>query len=359
MARNFTHQLLMTPGPTMVPERILKAMSEPIVHHRTSEFTEFMQGCVDGMKKLFRTENEVYILTGSGTVAMDASIANIIEPGDEMLSLVSGKFSERLCELGEAYGAKVTAVDFEWGKKLDLGKLEASLTEKTKLVTVVHNETSTGVKNPIKDIAKIVHEKSNAILVVDTISSLGGDDIRVDEWDVDVCVSGSQKCLALPPGLAFITLNSRAWDAVEKAKSTKYYVDLKKYKKKQPQTPFTSGISLYYALDEALTMIEEEGLENRINRHAENAKYCRTRVKEAGLEIFPESEDICSNTLTSVRNDKASEIRAKLRDEHSILVAGAQAHMKGKMFRIGHMGMIQKEHIDKTMDAIEKVLKEV
>ncbi len=348
-------KLLMTPGPTIVPERILKALSMPIIHHRTPEFTEILRDAAGRLKPIFKTDNDAFILYSSGTGAMEAAIANTINPGDKVVSIVSGKFSERLRDIAIAYGANVESVEFNWGSEIDVEKIKEKITEDTKAVTIVQNETSTGVRNPVWKIGEITKE-TDTLLITDVISSIAGDNIQTDKWGVDLCIGGSQKCFALPPGLAFITVSEKAWNAIEKNENRKFYFDLMKYKKKFPQTPFTSSISLLYALEESLDMIEEEGLENRIKRHVDNAEFCRTEVKKLGLELFPEKEEIASVTLTAIKHEKSEEIRTKLKENYDILVAGGQSHVKGKIFRIGHMGFVGRSELEKTISALEEVL---
>lgn len=352
---NMKPKLLMTPGPTVVPDNILEAMSQPIIHHRTPEFTNFVDESCKRLKPIFKTENDTFIIAGSGTAAMEASIASTVSPGDHVVSLVSGKFSARYRDIAKSFGADVTAIEYEWGKEMDISRAEEAIKPDTKAVTAVQNETSTGVLNPVWEIGEIT-KGTDTLLCVDTISCLAGDDVRVDEWGIDLCVSGSQKCFSMPPGLAFISVSEKAWKAAEKGEHHAYYDSLLKFRERYPKPPWTPAISTLYALEKALDMIEEEGIDNRIERHKKNANYCRDRVQEMGLELFPQSCDICSNTLTSIQTERAEEIRKKLRENYDILVAGAQKHMKGKMFRIGHMGEVRKPEIKKTLDALEEII---
>ncbi len=349
-------KLLMTPGPTVVPEKVLKAMSQPIIHHRTPEFTEFVRESSERLKSIFKTKNDTYIMSGSGTAGMEASIASSISPGDHVVSVVSGKFSERYRDIAKAFGAEVTEIEYEWGKKIDTKRIKDALKEDTKAVTVVQNETSTGVLNPIWEIGEMTKD-TETLLCVDTISCLAGDEVKVDDWNVDICVSGSQKCFSMPPGLAFVSVSEKAWKAVENSERHTYYNNLMKFKKKYPKPPWTPAISTLYGLEVALDIIEEEGIDNRIKRHKKNADYCRDKVQELGLDLFPENCDICSNTLTSIENEEAEFIRKRLNEDYDILVAGAQKHMKGKMFRIGHMGEVGREELERTLFALSEILR--
>lgn len=225
-------QLLMIPGPTGVSQRVLKAMLKNIVNHRGEEFGKILEETSEIMSKIFKTKNESYILTGSGTAAMEAALANILEEGDKILNIVNGKFGERFMQITTTFGGNSIPLKFEWGKAADIEKIKETLEENEdiKAVTVVHNETSTGVKNPIKEIGKILNNHE-ALYIVDAVSSLGGDKVEVDNYGIDICITGSQKCLAAPPGLSAITLSDEAWDVVESTDSKTYYLDLKNIEK--------------------------------------------------------------------------------------------------------------------------------
>lgn len=355
-------KLLMTPGPTIVPKRILKALAKPIIHHRTPEFQEIVRSSCERLKKIYKTQNDLFILASSGTGAMEAALANIIQPHDRVVSVVSGIFSERLRDIATTFGADVTTLDFEWGTPVDVEKVKSALTPDTKILTAVHNETSTGVRNDIAALGSLV-KNTSTLFVVDTISSLGGDDIRTDEWNIDLNVSGSQKCFMLPPGLSFISVSPKAWSVIEQNKSKKaFYFDLLKYKKKFPDNPWTSAISLIYALEESLNIIEEEGLENRINRHVDVARFCRKKTKKLSLELFPKPEESCSVTLTSIKkpqNIDVEALRKKISQEHNIMIAGGQNQLKGEIFRIGHMGIVGRKEVSKTLKVLKVCLEEM
>jgi len=341
----------------MVPKEVLEAMAKPVIHHRTPEFKALFEDCTKRMQKVFKTENELFILAGSGTSAMDAAIANTIEKGDKVLSIVSGKFSERMRDIAKAYNANVTELSFDWGAPVDIEKVKEALTEDTKLITIVHNETSTGVRNPVKELAGLTKD-TNTLLAVDAISSMGGDTIETDKWGLDFCISGSQKVLAMATGLAFISVSEKAWETIEKTNSTKYYLDLQKYRKMYPtQTPFSTPVTYIYGLRAALDLLEKEGLENRIKRYTKLAEKTRAGVKKMGFKLLPQTDEICSNTLTAVYSEQASDIKKQLNEKYDILVAGGQAHLKDKIFRIAHMGIITEEHIDKTLNAIGEIIK--
>ncbi len=357
--------LLMIPGPTRVSSRVLKAMSESIVNHRSAVFGEILTETNDMMSEVFQTENSSYILTGSGTAAMEAALGNIIEDGDKILNIVGGKFGERFMQITETHGGVPVELNVEWGNAVNPEDVRYILEEEDdiKAVTVVHNETSTGVSNPIEELGSVLKD-FDALYVVDTVSSLGGDDVQVDNFGIDICVTGSQKCLAAPPGLSAITLNDDAWNVVDKTKAKTYYLNMRKYfksgNKKVPETPFTPSVSLMYAMNEALKVIMEEGLEARIKRHQMAAKATINGVKSLGLELFA-NEKVSSTTVTAVKIPDGmtdQNIRGTMRNKYRIELAGGQDHLKGNVFRIGHMGNITHREIIITFSALEMALKE-
>lgn len=350
---------LMIPGPTFLHPRVLRAMSKPLMPHREKWFSDLFMEQAERMKKVYKTENDLFIFSGSGTSSMDAAVSNIMRPGDKVLCLVSGKFSERFFEIVEAHGGIPVILNFEWGSAIDPEKVKEALTPDIKAVTMVHNESSTGVRNAVNPIADIVKD-STAVLIVDCISSMGGDDIRVDEWGVDLCISGSQKCLAVPPGLSFLSVSEKAWNIINERPGYCYYLNVKKYKEDKYHAPYTQSITLTYALKEALDILFEEGLPQRIERHKRLAEMTRSGLKNLGLTIFPKSEDICSRTVTAFNapsHKSEKDIRDTLRDTYDIVIAGGQAHLKGKIMRIGHMGNCKERDIITTLTCLEKAMK--
>lgn len=355
--------LLMIPGPIPVHPRVLRAMSMKILPHRGDEFNKIFMEQTERLKKIFKTTNEVFIITGSGTAAMDAAIANTIEPGDKVLCITSGKFGERFRDIVKAYKGTPVELKYQWGAPVKIEDVKNALEQDPliKIVTMVHNETSTGVKNPVAEIGNIV-KNSKALLVVDTISSLAGDDIEVDKWSVDICVSGSQKCLGLPPGMAFISISQKAWSVIEKTDETCYYLNLKKYKNNKYKAPYTQPVSMTYGLKEALNIIEENGIENWIKKHETMAKATREAAKSMGLSLLPYDEKICSNTVTSIKvpdGIDGLELIKLMREKYGIIVAGGQDHLKGKIIRIGHMGYVSEKEIIVTMACLYMSLKEL
>lgn len=357
--------LLMIPGPTRVSSRVLKAMSENIVNHRSAVFGEILIDTNAMMSEVFQTENQSYLITGSGTAAMEAALGNMIEKGDKILNIVGGKFGERFMQITETYNGIPVELKVEWGHAVNPDDVKYILEEEEdiKAVTMVHNETSTGVANPIEEVGEILKD-FDALYIVDTVSSLGGADVQVDNFGIDMCVTGSQKCLAAPPGMAAITLNDDAWNAIDKTESKTYYLDMKKYRKAGakdvPETPYTPSVSLMYAMNEALKVIMEEGLEARIKRHEQAAKATVNAVKAMGLDLFAD-EEVSSSTVTAVNIPEGmtdKNLRGTMRNKYRIELAGGQDHLKGNVFRIGHMGNITHKEIISTIAALEMSLKE-
>jgi len=355
--------LLMIPGPTVVPSRVTRAMSAPILPHRGKEFSDMFVEQMDRLKKVFRTKNDVYILCGSGTAAMEASLSNTISSNDKVLCLINGKFSERFSEIASNLKANVIELQFEWGIPVNVKSVKEALDKNTdiKAVTMVFNETSTGVRNPVEEVGEIVRG-TDAILIVDTISALGGDVFESDLWNVDICVSGSQKCFAMPPGLAFISVSDKAWRVIDANDSMAYYLNLKNYRKDKSHAPYTPPVSLIYGLRESLDIIDEEGLENRWERHKDMANIAREGIKALDMELFCSDEAYCSNTVTAVKAPDYLDVallRKTLRTRFGIEIAGGQAHLKGKIFRIGHMGVISEREVNSVLTSIELVLEEM
>ncbi|WP_456327298.1 pyridoxal-phosphate-dependent aminotransferase family protein [Archaeoglobus sp.] len=350
--------LLMIPGPVHLHERIQLAMAKPMIGHRTKDFSEILQYCTEMLKKLFGTKHDVFIISGSGTAGMEAAIA-CFSKVKRITCIDNGKFGDRLGKIAERY-TEVDVVRFEWGKSIELDEVEKSLSEGSEALAFVHNETSTGILNPAKELAKIA-KKYDALVIMDGITSVGGDYVAMDEWGIDVAIVGSQKCIGAPPGLSAVAVNDRAWEFYNE--KCPFYLDLKAYKKKLEdwQTPYTPAVSLFFALQEALKIIEEEGIENRIRRHRELSAFVRKWVEEAGLELFPELNEYSqySNTVTAIKMPEGitdKELRGELKERYGILVSGGQEHLKGKIFRIGTMGNVTIRDVVTTLSCIERIL---
>ncbi|ATZ61561.2 MAG: alanine--glyoxylate aminotransferase family protein [Methanosarcinales archaeon Met12] len=352
--------LLMIPGPVPLHPRVLKAMSRQMINHRGPEFARIFDECVSILKDVFQTENDVLVLSGSGTAGMEAAVSNVTR-GDEVVTIVNGKFGERFKEIVALYGNPIP-VEYAWGSSIELDDVEGALKKGASAVTMVHNETSVGIVNPAEEVGELAR-KYDALFIMDGISSIGGNEVPVDKWGVDLAILGSQKCLAVPPGLAAISVSERAWERMENVNSP-YYLDLKAHQKSasKGQTPYTPAIPLFFALHEALRLVCEEGLSARVKRHERCADAVRRAMNAMGLELFPRLNKISrySNTVTAVKMPEGI-VYEQLRDgikNRGVLIAGGQEHLKGKIFRIGHMGNVSAKEILTTIEAVESTLAE-
>lgn len=351
---------LLTPGPTPLPPQVCEAMSRPIIHHRTPQFQVILKEATEGLKYVFQTKNDLFILASSGTGAMEAAVVNLLSPGELAITVEGGKFGERWTEICKSYGIIPEVIPVEWGKAVDPKEIAKRLkaNPKIKAVFVTQCETSTGVSNDIEAIGQAVKD-TEAVLVVDAISGLGAIDLKTDEWNLDVVVSGSQKGLMIPPGLGFISVSAKAWNKVNDSRCPKYYFDLKKAKKAydKTDTPFTPAISLFIALNESLKMIKADGLENVFSRHKKLADMTRNAVKALGLSLFAPGASSDAVTAVNVPAGIDGEKLVKtMRDTYGVTIAGGQEELKGKVFRIAHMGFIEEFDIVVAITCLEKVL---
>jgi aspartate aminotransferase-like enzyme len=351
---------LLIPGPVELSPEVLLAMARPPIGHRTPDFEEILEECWSTLRAVFQTKNDVVIITGSGTAAMDAAVASAVKQGEEIVCIGGGKFGERFAEISRAHGLLVKEVKVEWGSAAVPEEVEEVVAESSaEALTLTHNETSTGVLHDAKAIGRIAREYG-LLYILDGITSVGGDEVKTDAWGVDMCITGSQKCLAAPPGLAMLSVSDKAWEVIEEKKKSSYYLDLAAYRRalKKKTTPYTPSVSLIYALREALRKVEEEGLEARIRRHRTLAKAAREAVKAMNLELFPR-EEVASNTVTAIRIPPGltdDDVRGRLKRDYGILLAGGQAQLKGKIFRIGHMGNVGYGDLVEALAALEQVL---
>ncbi|HTE86612.1 MAG TPA: alanine--glyoxylate aminotransferase family protein [Dehalococcoidia bacterium] len=355
---------LRIPGPTPCPPEVLQALSGPMINHRGPEFASLLKTCTERLKPAFGTKGDILILTSSGTGALEAAVVNTLSPGDEVLGVTIGYFGDRFAEIAERYGAKVTRLVVEHGQAAEPEEIRRLLREHSNIraVTVTHNETSTGVANDIEAIAKVVHE-TDALLLVDSISSLSSIPVEMDGWGLDVVLSGSQKGWMVPPGLAFVAMSDRAWKANAEANMPRYYFDLLSAKKyaERGQTPATPAISLFYGLDVAFGVIEREGWPQVYARHRDIGEYTRQGMRDLGLELFADPKH-ASNTVTTVRLPEGvveAELLKTLRERYGIVVAGGQGPMTGKLLRVGHLGLVHKSDITALLDALRIELKGV
>lgn len=350
---------LMTPGPTPVPEEIRLEMAKPIIHHRTKEYQAIFKEMTEGLKKIFKTSNDIFTFTSSGTGAMEASIVNILSPEDKVIVVRGGKFGERFGEIAKSYGAQVIPIDVEWGTapKPEIIKEALKKNPDAKAVYTTLCETSTATVYDIKSIGEVVKD-SNALFVVDVISGLGADDFENDAWGVDIAVGGSQKGLMIPPGLAFSSVSQKAWKAVESSRLPKFYFDFKKYKKAylDTDTPFTSAITLVIGLKKALEIINKRGIDSVIAGHKKLALATREACRAMGLELFSKSPSFAVTAVKSPQGIDADLIIKLLKTEFGVTFAGGQGHLKGKIFRLAHMGGIDEEHTVESIKALEEAL---
>ena len=359
-------QNLRTPGPTPIPDDIMDAMTTPMINHRGPEFDELITKTTAQLKQVFMTRNDLFILTASGTGALEASLVNTLSPGDKVLAASAGSFGDRFIDMAEAFGADVQRLDFEWGEPVDPDAVRQGLRAdpEIKAVMITHNETSTGVTHPLEEIAAIAKQEFDKLLLVDAVSSLGCIPLPVDAWDCDLVGTASQKGFMIPPGLAFISISERAWEAQKTAKMPRFYFDLEEAKRtlERGQTPFTPNVAAMYGLSLALDKLLAEGLEGVFGRHASIGQLTRSRIREMGLELLVEDERYASNAVTAVKIPEEVDGRAlmaRLRTERNVVLAGGQGKLSNSIFRIGHLGHVSTEDIDEVMDALEAVLPEV
>jgi len=359
-------QLIMLPGPTNVPPRVYAAMCKPMINHRGAEFHDLYARMLDNGKKVFQTENDLFVLTSSGTGGVECAASNILQPGEKILVPVGGTFGERLAGAFKIYGAQVVELKVEMGFAPTSEQVRDVLNREKdiKAVAVIYNETSTGTTvRDLPEIGRAAKEKG-ALFIVDAISVLGGDDLPVDRWGVDVCITASQKALATPPGLALISVSKDAWAMIDRAKPRTEYFDLIKYRKfrdEKKETPFTPAVNLFYAMDEAFQMILEMGVDSWIMRHKKAARAYYAAFKGMGLSFFAE-ERSRSTVVVAVNMPpgiSAKDLRDRLRKKYGVVVAGGFGNLKDSIFRIGNMGIVTPREVITTVSAVEAALFEL
>lgn len=355
---------LLAPGPTPIPPEILLAMAEPIIHHRAPVFSTLFDEVRKGLKYVYQTKNDVLILASSGTGGMEGAIVNTLSKGDKAIVVRGGKFGERWGNICQVYGVEPVFIDVEWGRSVN-PELIFDLLKKSpdiKAVCLQASETSTGVAHDVRRIGEFVKKLDNTITIVDAITALGVFDIKTEEWGLDVVISGSQKAFMLPPGLAFVSMSEKALKFAEKSNLPKFYFDFKKEKKNQEknQTAYTPAVSLIIGLDKVLKEIQKEGLEKVFQRHHKLADATRAAMKALGLELL--AKDIPSDACTAVMAPQGVDGQAVvkiLREKYKITIAGGQDHLKGKIFRIAHLGYFDRFDIIIAVAAVEMTLKEL
>ena len=357
---------LMIPGPTPVPETVLQALGRHPIGHRSADFQKIVKHTTEQLQWLHQTKHEVLVITGSGTAAMEAGIVNTLSRGDRVICGDNGKFGERWVKVAKAYGLDVQVVKAPWGQPLDpetfREALEADTAKAIKAVILTHSETSTGVINDLQTIAAHVRAHGTALTIADCVTSLGATDVPMDDWGVDVIGSGSQKGYMMPPGLSFVAMGPRAWQAYERSDLPKFYLDLGKYRKAAADNsnPFTPAINLYFALEAALEMMEKEGLKSIFARHARHQRATSAAMKAIGLPLYA-AEGHGSPAITAVAPEgiDAESLRKEVKNRFDILLAGGQDHLKGQVFRIGHLGFVADRDILTAVAAIEATLQDL
>ena len=355
---------LRIPGPIPVPEDILDEMSNQMINHRGPEYKDILLSATERLKRVFETRGDVWIITGSGTAAMEAAVVNTLSPGDKIVNATIGVFGNRFTDIAAAYGAEVITLSFPFGEAVDLDALRDTLRKEAadaKAVTVTHNETSTGVANDLKAVAGVVKGEFGKLLLVDGISSVASIPISTDAWGLDAVATASQKGWMVPPGLAFLSFGEDAWKARAESTMPKFYLDVEQYRKYYQigQPPYTPSVSVMFALDAALDQLLDEGLGAVYERHAAIGRLTRDGVRALGLDLFAKDEAFASDTVTAVKIPEgadASALVSRLRTEHGVIVSGGQASLSGKIFRIGHMGRVSESEIEETLSAVGAVL---
>ncbi|MBI4721986.1 MAG: alanine--glyoxylate aminotransferase family protein [Candidatus Stahlbacteria bacterium] len=356
-------EYLMTAGPTPVPEKVRVAEAQPIIYHRAKEHREIFKRVSENLKSIFKTQNTVLTFTSSGTGAMEGAVVNTLSAGDKVLVVRGGKFSERWSEICVAYGIEVDNIDVEWGDIAAPGLVKEYLDKEPGIRAFFSTlcETSTGTLFPIKEYGELIKGRDNTIFVVDAISGLGACDIEVDKWGVDICVCGSQKALMLPPGLGFASVSEKAWGLVGSSRLPKFYFNFEKARSslEKGDTPFTPAISLIIAMDASLKLLGEEGIGEILERHSLLASATRAGVQALGLELFSKYP---ANTVTAIKVPEGID-GSKLIDvlfyKYGVKVAGGQSQLKGKIFRIAHLGYMGQFDVIIAITATELALKDM
>jgi len=353
-------QYLLSPGPTPIPNEVELAMSESMIHHRTPQFNKVFEEARRGLKKLFGTKNDVIMFASSGTGAMEAAVANLFSPGDKVLVINGGKFGERWLNIANAYGLNPIDLKVEWGRAVKVAEVEKQLEAQPDIqgVLIQASETSTTVLHPVKEIASLT--KGGPLFLVDGVTAVGVVPVPVDEWGIDVLVTGSQKALMLPPGLGFITLSDRAWDRTKKAKLPRFYFDLNLERKNQQKGSgaFTPAVSLIFGLRASLNMMEREGLDKVYARHARLCRATRAAATALGLKLLaPDSPSPAATGLYLPEGIDADRVLEYLRDHMSVILAEGQDQLKGKVVRIAHVGYMGAFDVVTAIAALEMALR--
>ena len=355
-------EIFLAPGPTAVPPEVYLAQGSPLVYHRGPAYGDLLRDVTEKIQRLFRTGNDVLLFTASGTGGLESAVANLMSPGDRVVVPVAGYFGERFAKIAKAYGADVRTVDYEWGQIARAGDVEAALREApTKAVLVQQSETSTGAIHDVQEIAAVARA-AGALVVVDCVSSVGAVPFDADAWGVDVAVSGSQKALSATPGIAFVSVSQAAWVASETARNPRFYFDWRLYKesfdRKNPENPFTPAISVMMGLRAALDLYFQDGVDEQLRQHERRSRAVKDAVRALGLDLFGEDPDR-NWAVTSIRAPEGidgDDVVARVRRDHGVILAPGQGPLKGKVFRIGHLGYYDHLDILRGLAALEMTL---
>ena len=355
-------QLIMIPGPTNVPNRILEAASKPIINHRGSEFHDLYDRILNNLRYAFETSGDTFVLSASGTGGIESVIANFVGQGEKIIVPVNGDFSHRIEENVRYFGGIPVVLNIQWGKAPTAALVEEAVVEEkdARVIFVIYNETSTGaLTKELPEIAKVAR-KYDKLLAVDAISNFVGDPLPMDAWGADIVVAGSQKCLACPPGLSLVAVSSRAWEFIRNKKARSNYWDFKKYKvfNDRRETPFTPAVNLFFALDEGLKMLREEELQKRVDRHAKMSSAFYAAAEALKLELF--ADPSCrAHTVIAIKNPPeidVAKMRKVMEERYGVVIAGGMGAVKDTTFRIGSMGIVSPTEVKRTVDALEKGL---
>ncbi len=355
----------MIPGPTPVPEKVLEALGRHPIGHRSKDFQDLVEITTKNLQWLHQTENDVLTITGSGTAAMEAGIISTLNRGDKVICGENGKFGQRWVKVAKEFGLEVITINAEWGKPLNPEDfktvLEKDINKEIKAVILTHSETSTGVINDLKTISSYIRNHNKALSIIDCVTSIGACNVPVDEWGLDIVASGSQKGYMIPPGLSFVSMSKKAWQASENSNLPKFYLNLKSYRKSlsSNSNPYTPAVNLVFALDESLKMMKEEGLDKIFKRHERHKLAISEAATTLNLKLFADEKHL-SPSVTAIQLEKmdAENFRKTIKIKYDILLAGGQDHLKGKIFRVGHLGYINDRDIISVITAIGNTLVE-
>ncbi|GAA0440090.1 alanine--glyoxylate aminotransferase family protein [Lentibacillus halophilus] len=353
--------LLRIPGPTPVPPSVQRAMSQPMIGHRDQETKDLLKTITPKLKPIFGTEQDILILSASGTAGLEAAVVNAVQPDDDVLVIVTGAFGDRFVKICNEYRISVHRYDVAWGEAVSPDAIASYLSEhpEIKAVFATYCETSTGVLNPIEELARVVRQQTDTLFIVDGVSCVGGVQTKMDEWGIDILVTGSQKAMMLPAGLTFAAVSERAWHVIERNERPSFYLDFKRYRDSlaNNSSPFTPALSLLLGLEQTLSMLEEEGLEQVYQRHQTMKEMTRAAFKALNIPLLT-ADEVSSPTVTAIKPDdfEAEKLRGVLKNEFGLSAAGGQQHLKGQIFRIGHMGYCSPIDVLQTISIIETAL---